>query len=1046
MYKEIENHFNKVIAAPNEHNFKLLLQNICISQSLAEDKPQSILFDLDNGISLKSYIASCMLRIIDSCSEIFWEDQRLRIKLIKLFDNVYSEVIYKILKLEVSQQAHEKFSIFKSIASSVLAEAVSIEKSIVSMETALSARKKYMKYLSKPLTKIFTDNHIYDPSLVSVERLSEFYNIVDQYHSASRLQKLSTYKRLKEIYLSFDDSLNKHQDNEYIRKIVSSIMKKLFLISESDFAKSDLRTSAEIILSNTNRKYPLHSLEQRFPIKFILVNKGPGVAFDLKVNIVDSDSALKLEASELSVGDIDVGNYELTIKAVVVEESINAPMILGEISWEDYKGEKEKLDFDLEVTPQNRDISWEKIKYLQPYSLESVDSEEDLVGRKDLLENISSKLSLKKAESSIIYGQKRVGKTSLARTIQSRFANKKDYISIFVDTGSLDKSSPESFMKSLGEKIVKRILLSLKTNKVKIDAFSSSLYPLVSFTEDIVSLHRNIRIIIVVDEFDEIPSRLYPYTEEGDSFFHSIRSLSGESGEGRVSLILVGSENMNVIMQSTDKLNKFDAYNVGYFDKSESWEDFRELVTAPVRDTIEYSDDSIVTLYEMTEGNPFYTKYIAKILYRRMCEKHFSYISSDEMNDAIRETILNMEAINVNHFWSDGIRVEDSEKRDLIETHRRRFLIAFAEQLRTKKVVSKSDIINDQSVSSIPAKEILDSFISRKIIVGEKDNLKIKPVLFQKWLVEKGIHTLRASFSDKDALEAYMTIEEKSYVTDIELVELTDKWDLYRGMEISPTKVKSWLSQFDNNKERRLMFKLLENVNFYGEAKIREKLKIIHKIIQKEIIYSFKSRERVRKDLIVSSFGTISKSGASYVRMYASENNITSHNIKNNSDIKKTILADENIQALIFIDDIIATGGTIVEELKILKETCGEIIRERGIVIVIGVITGFSDGVDHIQFQIEQMEMNVKLQVCDILLNRDKAFSEDSVIFDNIEQFTTAQSVARLYGSKLQKMHPLGFNNSQLLVVFKDNCPNNTLPIFWETSSNPKWIPLFKRS
>lgn len=54
------------------------------------------------------------------------------------------------------------------------------------------------------------------------------------------------------------------------------------------------------------------------------------------------------------------------------------------------------------------------------------------------------------------------------------------------------------------------------------------------------------------------------------------------------------------------------------------------------------------------------------------------------------------------------------------------------------------------------------------------------------------------------------------------------------------------------------------------------------------------------------------------------------------------------------------------------------------------------------------------------------------------------------YGVQLYKKHPLGWNNSQALVVFEHSAPNNTLPIIWSNTwvkrYNRYWIPLFPRS
>jgi AAA+ ATPase superfamily predicted ATPase len=1041
----LESTFLELEKSPSIEKIHQLFKCMCEHLSLCSQKPQLILFSLDNSASIKKYVASSVLRIFDTCSDYLWDDQELRLKIIKLLDDVYSKRVYKILKIDQTKPNHEKLPMYQSISSDVLKDINNIHSSINSLETALKIRKPYMQCLKNPCSLIFTESHIYNPALFSDERLSEFFGVFEQYTKADRMQKLATYQKLSEIHSSYGELSSANIANKYSKSFITQFINTIFDVAKVDFELSDLQTPASVQIIKSKRKYPIHTTNKSFQIKSVLRNDGPGVAFDFRVNIIAFDECIIIENEEVNFGDLDVGEYELKLKARVSSHCDKAPNVMGIISWSDYQGIRKEIEFEIEVTAQNSNIDWDKIKYLQPYSLESVDNEDDLIGRKNLLEAISSKLSLRKMESSIIYGQKRVGKTSIARTIQNKFRDVPNYLGIFIETGSLDKSSPINFIKSLGEKIIKILKAHLRLLEVKFESFNGSLYPLVSFIEDVMLQNQDLKVVIVIDEFDEIPSQLYPYTEAGDSFFHSLRSLSGESGDGRISLILVGGENMGVIMQTTDKLNKFDAYNVGYFDKSKSWSQFKELVESPVKGIMEYSDDAIVALYDVTEGNPFYTKFIAKNLYIKMANDHYSYISKDEMNDCIHETMQNMEAINLSHFWSDCIRVENQENRDLIETHRRRFLIAFADQMRANHCVNKTKLISNLLNSEIPTNEVLDSFLSRNILIDNGDgNLNIKPNLFQSWLVEKGVYNLRASFADMDSISAYNDKENANYISETELNELVFKWELYKGIEITALAVRTWLDQFENNDERQLSLKLLKNIRFYGELLIREKLKTIHEIIRKSMPLTLGKSERVRKDVLISCFGTSSKSGPTYIRMYASENKITTHNIKLRSEIKKTITDNQTVKAIVFIDDILATGNSILADLNLLNEECGDLLKEREILIVVGVICGVSDGIEMLTSKAKDFKFRLEVKVCDVLTEHDKALSGLG-IFSDANELASALTLCKKYGVKLQKMQPLGYGNSQLLVVFKDNCPNNTLPIIWDSSNNPKWIPLFKR-
>ncbi|TMJ18651.1 MAG: hypothetical protein E6G92_02075 [Alphaproteobacteria bacterium] len=56
------------------------------------------------------------------------------------------------------------------------------------------------------------------------------------------------------------------------------------------------------------------------------------------------------------------------------------------------------------------------------------------------------------------------------------------------------------------------------------------------------------------------------------------------------------------------------------------------------------------------------------------------------------------------------------------------------------------------------------------------------------------------------------------------------------------------------------------------------------------------------------------------------------------------------------------------------------------------------------------------------------------------------REIALWYGNLLRPLHPGGYDNSQLLLGFHHNTPDNTLPIIWaEGSESEAWTPAFRR-
>ena len=253
------------------------------------------------------------------------------------------------------------------------------------------------------------------------------------------------------------------------------------------------------------------------------------------------------------------------------------------------------------------------------------------------------------------------------------------------------------------------------------------------------------------------------------------------------------------------------------------------------------------------------------------------------------------------------------------------------------------------------------------------------------------------------------------------------------------------------------MFRILQNITFYTADSIRAKMKDVHGIVKRGLIWRIDEKKRKRPDILVSYLDYLGKSGAYLARLYADENDIYYKNIIARAKITE-ILERKSKQlpafALVFVDDFIGTGdsackyfGSLSEKhweiLKRLSKEPGEIKGTSKLQIFFITITGFQESQAKIEKILEKLELSVKVHICDPLDESAKAFNDKSRIFPNIAERTRARQIAYEHGVQLVKNAPLGYGDCQATVVFEHGCPNNTLSILWGESGS--WSPLFKR-
>ncbi|OQA00755.1 MAG: Archaeal ATPase [Planctomycetes bacterium ADurb.Bin401] len=1038
------NNVNKQNSALLNLFFRAILKHLGGSFEDSSSNPIDNVFKKEFSEKQQLFVAVCLLRLLSVNDQAF-KERGFRVKVFSLFDDVFSKKLYQILKIDIKQQTFEKENILKDLVTKIESDISTTISSFDNLEMLPNFRTRIMSSFNSISGKIIVGQFV--PRELLELRLDEVFKGIEECLNATSpdiIQIFEKTERIIENYLLESDVCETYYCCHYLSVIANKCLKLL----QKHFANSPFRKSADIVVEKYEKKYSLNIEGTKFSLRFIVNNKGPGFAFDVYFKIEDITDVI-IEKKQIFLGNLEPGSLILEIPSSVDHATKNV-MISGELSWSNFDKTKSKKEFIFEIDGQRADIDWDSLatEEIEPYSLQAVETKEELVGRNEILKQLIAQARSQNVGSSFIYGQKRVGKSSVVKTLKTSLMTlyPAEYSVVYFERGDFQHSEASATIGTLGRMVCEELQSDLRFGNIACPDFSSALAPLTEFIGTILRIAPNHKVILILDEFDELPIELYERGAVGDAFFGTLRSISGKLSFG---VILVGSENMEHIMYFQGQaLNKFNQIRLDYFDREKHWSDFQELVRKPVAKWFEVSDDAIISLYNQTAGNPFFTKLICGRLFKIMVERRDCHVTLAEVEEAIAYTLENdMGQNTVQHLWEDGIFEKGTNKEEIILT-RRKVLLCLAEAYRQYK---KSDRVTlqklwkdnyrlDERVLEAQLKE----FQNRQVLVEQNNHYDCKIPLFRDWLIEKGVSVLTAS-PGEDVLLALKKEEEKKRIQSGEIKDLAGKWN-YRGVNIGADHIRAWLDQFGNHENQRLIFKILQKISFYSENNIRDKMKVAHGIVVRHFIERVEEKEkgkRKKSNILISYLDGIGKSGAYYAKIFADENEIYYQNIVERKEIKNVLSEKPDIQALVFIDDFVGTGNSACEYFKKLDQECGDTLKNTNLIIFFIVVSGFQESQMEIKGFLDKLSLPIKVHILDPLDESAKVFSDKSLIFTDQVDRHKALNICQQYGARLVKDAPLGYGDVQTTIVFADNCPNNSLPILWAESK--EWKPLFKR-
>lgn len=242
-------------------------------------------------------------------------------------------------------------------------------------------------------------------------------------------------------------------------------------------------------------------------------------------------------------------------------------------------------------------------------------------------------------------------------------------------------------------------------------------------------------------------------------------------------------------------------------------------------------------------------------------------------------------------------------------------------------------------------------------------------------------------------------------------------------------RIKFFISQFDYE-HLDIVLKLLENVDYYAGDR---RLALLHQLGGMIL-------ELTNKDLNNVLFCPMQRypgdSSDQYYRMLYRhlKGRVTNCPKYNDKFIHLSDLSryEDKKMTIFFIDDFIGSGQSVIEQWGTLQT-----YENDNHEYFYAVLVAYDQAVAEIRKEtFEHFEIISARNLAD----REKIFHEENSTFTKDEK-----SILKAYCEKISHnpKHAYGHLNTQSLVVFQDNIPNNTIPILHKDHNN--WVPLFQR-
>lgn len=770
----------------------------------------------------------------------------------------------------------------------------------------------------------------------------------------------------------------------------------------------------------------------RIVITAILENTGTGIAKHVQIQIEQPSNIVVSQ----DLVDILPPNESRKVKFELPAKPFqNTAHLKFLLRWEnDFKESKMAVIEDFEIKGQEQDLPWDDLRRTNPYGIRIVDDPNRLYGRDQLIEDLKWNVESNNFITSfVLYGQKRVGKSSIVRSLETVYKDNPNILFIYKAMGDLKDPDALRTFHRIGESFSGKLLNLYKTKVSYEDqtfdhikrSLNGSINALIETIDFLHDLHPSLRFIFVLDEFDELNREFFENGEIGKTFALNIGK--GLNERSYVGMILVGSENMVSKTKQGMRLNSFEIKKVDTFDKSNEFDAYCRIITEPSRSCLTFSAETLDLLFNYTNGNPYFTNVLVGKIFQDAYEKRTAFIDSQFAQEVVTRQITLMSNKDFQHFWDDGIS-EEAVNYEKVLDRRRRVLTAFAEAKNSLGAIDlhalkrKVRYPKRYEISEHQIEETINEYIQRDILRESRNReLSLVPMLFEEWLLGKGYYQVVAQLEDKDEILDKVLQESKLHVSDSELSEILITLD---EDPRNIRQLRTFLDQFDSNHQKRIIADLLRKTVTISTTELRDHLTKVKRSIWGDTIELAEGQRDIRTDAEIVCFNESFTQNAILADLLKTTFKFSaSKSVKRISDLPKLA---SNVKHLLIFEPVVDCPYYYRNMMSILlKGVHPVLLQDIRVHLICFLIT------DECKVEVDDLassNFGIALNTCTIRVCQRS----------DISPFLNAEESINDNTWKLLTSLDPAIDESSCLVKISQLIPFQTIPLFWSNSSRTK--------